>query len=968
VVIEAVSLDRLAADTAPALTAVNRPHAILSVGERSFDPGPIVDLIEDTMSLDAAAQAWRSLAASHESREANAKLMLIEHRKTISPALSEAANKTREADGAEKEADEAALGRDRAAERAADVAAAAARAITRWAAENTALTETSVTDALDGEAVNAAAAEGPAALLGSAEDWKDTARSVASTIAIDLRMRAEGFRQQAAKRRESAATNRRNAEELRSGREIAPPRPEWAGPAGEDTFAAVLQWKPGTDDQTMALIESALSASGVLGASIGAGLEWALPWSVTATSAPMSRNLGAVLSAEEGHRFAAEAAAVLERIAIVSSVSSAPPGAAAAVGTDGSFRFGVICGRAPGADDSETLPAPSFIGAAQRRRAALAEADRLETAAAEFEEQATALDQQAGSLEMQAASWLERAESFPNLKDLRRAEDESVSAARWATQRRDDADKAARSAADARTGADDLTSQWRARLISLDLPTDPADLEEACRGESDTAKGLRWAATTLSNTQSALLSLRSRIVAQGGDRAKLPALNAEAIAAHREARKATLLHEQMRATHGKAATDISERLQVLGEKEQAVAKAIEAAHKAEADAIAEEARLSQAADDAEERAAAYAPTVESAVTDLKGLLDVSDARAVILRGSVPADGAEVIAQVLAGAAERPTRARKTVADRYEDVRARLRVWTIDRTDGYGDLLDTYQCSYDGALYTPLAAAELATELVNRAQSQLDEAEEVALRDFIVGRLPSAINVAFTEVRDWVDAVNRKMKATSASSGVGVQVKVSLREDLSHAQRTVHRLACTKTAANRSPEEDTQLAEALKALLNESSGETDVKRVSDAVNIREWVQVDYFVHRPTEDKPQRWTNRTGLSTGELRLVVLAPMLASVAALHDSLPEKGLRLAALDEVPIDVDDYGREGLARYIAELDLDVICTSYGWDGAPGAWDGVDAHDLEVGPNGVVVSFPMLVRGADPLPGDPDFQR
>ena len=83
--------------------------------------------------------------------------------------------------------------------------------------------------------------------------------------------------------------------------------------------------------------------------------------------------------------------------------------------------------------------------------------------------------------------------------------------------------------------------------------------------------------------------------------------------------------------------------------------------------------------------------------------------------------------------------------------------------------------------------------------------------------------------------------------------------------------------------------------------------------------------------------------------------------------GLRLAALDEVPAEVDERGREGLARFIAELDLDLVCTSYLWDGAPGAWDGIDAHDLEAAGDGTVVAFPMLVRGLLPLPGDPDAE-
>ncbi len=61
--------------------------------------------------------------------------------------------------------------------------------------------------------------------------------------------------------------------------------------------------------------------------------------------------------------------------------------------------------------------------------------------------------------------------------------------------------------------------------------------------------------------------------------------------------------------------------------------------------------------------------------------------------------------------------------------------------------------------------------------------------------------------------------------------------------------------------------------------------------------------------------------------------------------------------------KHALARYLATLDLDLICTSYLWDGAPGAWDGIDAWDLEAAPDSTVVGFPMLVRGLVPLPAD-----
>ena len=141
-----------------------------------------------------------------------------------------------------------------------------------------------------------------------------------------------------------------------------------------------------------------------------------------------------------------------------------------------------------------------------------------------------------------------------------------------------------------------------------------------------------------------------------------------------------------------------------------------------------------------------------------------------------------------------------------------------------------------------------------------------------------------------------------------------------------------------------------------------EKVAAAVNVRDWVDIAYEIHRP-DGTTVNWTPRTGLSGGERRLVVLAPMLAAIAASYDRLGDSVLRLAALDEVPAEVDEQGREGLARYIATLDLDLICTSYLWDGAPGAWDGIDAWDLEAAGDTTVVGFPMLVRGLIPLPGD-----
>lgn len=959
----AANYDPHTAATAPTVVVSTRSHAILTVGEDAFDPGPPLELSIDPEQLDAAAQSWMAIASDHETRQTNAELMVRQHRRTVAPVQQDASHKAQQADQADQHADNAAHERDRKTERALDAASTAVQEISRWASANADLTATPESDALDADTITQTAAAGPAALLGSASDWKDSARNIAAKTAAELRQTAKAYGQQADTKHAAATDARHRAEELRAGRMIPPPRPPWAGDADEDAFAYALQWKTGTDRRLQALVESALESAGLLGATLTEDGGWAHPWAVTATTPRAAHSLTTLIEADSQHRLAAAATDVLERITLVDTASAALSDVPAVIGTDGSFRFGVICGRAPGADDSATLPEPSHIGAAQRRAAALAEAERLDDTADHLDSEAAALEQAAEELRDHATRTQARAESFPSLKELAKAEQDRSAAARWAEQQRAVADKAAAEAETARRQANTVAEQWRTQAKSMGLSTDPDEVAATAESEARITTGLRNAAAALSAQQSTLLSLRTRADSHASDRAALTALHAAATTAHAAARKARLVYERMQGAHGKAAAELSARLTAARARAKETQELVGAAVVLKDEALVEEAKLEQAAADAIENAAAKQPAASAALAELRGLLAVQDVAEVVLRDAQHSSSDALIAQVTAAVEGKTKWGKKKVADTYETARAELRMWAVDRTEGHGDL-DTYQCTYDGIAYTPCAAAALARRLADRAGEQLHEAEEAALRDFIVGRLPSAIGIAYTELLDWVDSVNTKMESASASSGVGVRVKVSLRDDLNPNRRTVYHLACKKSAATRTPEQDAELAAALKSLLDAADGETDTEKVKQAVDIRDWVRVDYFVHRPGQE-PKRWTRNTGLSGGERRLVILAPMIASIAALYDNLPDTALRLAALDEVPAEVDDTGREGLARYIAELDLDVICTSYLWEGAPGAWDGVDGHDLEAGPDGVVVAFPMLVRGIEPLPGDPD---
>jgi hypothetical protein len=112
-------------------------------------------------------------------------------------------------------------------------------------------------------------------------------------------------------------------------------------------------------------------------------------------------------------------------------------------------------------------------------------------------------------------------------------------------------------------------------------------------------------------------------------------------------------------------------------------------------------------------------------------------------------------------------------------------------------------------------------------------------------------------------------------------------------------------ADRTGEQNREVGQALAQLIAGATGDTMYERIAEAVDVRGWVDIHYEIDRGT-GKSERWGSRTALSGGERRLVVLAPMLAAVAAGYDALGPTSLRLAALDEVPAEVDERGREGL--------------------------------------------------------------
>ncbi|MGW4757564.1 SbcC/MukB-like Walker B domain-containing protein [Streptomyces chartreusis] len=961
-----------------------RARVTRPVADRIADPGPGITLTHDHEGLEQLAATWRDRAQEYRSTADRAALVLRDH-DPVAAAEETAATAHRTAAGAESAYDEANQAHDRATAAARSAARQALTEVTRWAPEHPALRGLHDEAALDGDEltvwdtddVEALIHAEPAAVRDQLNTWADQALRIGETLAAGHESAAQQHLATAASLHTTAAQHRTEARHLRTGRLLPLPRPAWAGPGEDDTaLGSLLEWHPALDDDHKALLELALASSGILGAHLHEGGATTHAWHISPTGAVQEHNLTAVLDIAPGHPHADLARAVLQRIALTDTATASDhrETLALVIGRDGTFTAGPLAADLATAlcTAGSPIPVASHIGARTRLARARARADELDATAQELETSAADERRLADERRRQRDALRTEGRSFPPRDDLITAEAERSRTAKTAHERH-------RTARTLRRRADDATAEhtrqrtaWQTRARSLGLPADPGGLTQLIDTSQASAHQLNGCAAQLATR---LLPRIQRIVQTLPDETALAERLAE-LQHTAQDMHTTVLETQAELTEAQSHGDADDAARRY---EQATTQAKDChqqlKHAAEQALIAEK-HLSTCESEltaAQERLNETLPLQKTTRAHLIALLawpplaQALDADPRLT--SQDPDNADLLTAVDDLLARRPTASKKTLGERYDAVRAGLaQTWTIARDDPPAGIeqLDTFVLTHAETHYDPLTAAQRAQTLAARAKAALDAAEAAALRDFVIGRLPSAIGTAWAALTGWKKTVNRKMRAAQASSGVGVQVQIELRSDLDAATRTVYELSCTVGDALRTDAQKEEVGQALQSLLAAADGSTMKERLAVAVDIRNWVEVRYLVERPGPDgKPVtgQWGSRTGLSGGERRLVVLAPMLAAIAASYDRFTSTGLRLVPLDEVPAEVDERGREGLARYLAELDLDILCTSYLWDGAPGAWDGIDAHDLEAGVDGTVVAFPMLIRAGQALPGD-----
>ncbi len=935
---------------------VEQPRTAYRRGDRVADPGPVLTVTADDQALEVAIASLQTRAAD-SAREGELARTFVTAHHSVAAAAKLADDARREAGRLAKTADEQARYAKARAADARHQGEALGSQLHAWVA----LVDVDGVPVTEADLAEVAWDE-PAVALAAADDFERNISAWISRSAERSTNRAEELTSQAQALRDQASVLRAEAAEIHDGHLLPLPRPEWAGPA-DDThaFGAALEWRAGVDQDTQDTIEVAMAAAGLLGATLSrAGAERAT-WRVNAVGDPVEANLSEILDVDVHHPLADAAAAVLARVALAPTANAASP-SALAIGRDGTFRFGVLAAAVPAAKDQALRSAATHIGALRRRGAALAYAAKLEAEAEGLDIQATALDGDAEAARVFAAHVRGLHTRFPRRDPLRDAESARVAAAQVEHDANEAASKAERHADELTLTATQEQNRWAATVTAAGLPADVDNLTAIANSAKSNSAALTGAAHQLDGRLRGRIASLVAAVASHDTTISLDGRCAEAADAFAEADMMRAKYDELRDQVGKSPEEavarhehVKAQLRELGPK---LRGAGEQTRQLGNDAAERKSDLRAARNRAKEAG----PVAAQAVAELRALLLASGVSEAILDAEAATDDADLLAQVAASLAGKDRYAKRTLRERADETRAKLAgVWSVDPGPDHPEL-DTYLLTHSATSFTPLPAAGHARLLADRAEEALRAADEQALREFVIGRLPAAVAQTWTRLFDWVSEVNTKMKSASASSGVGVAVRVSVKSELPALVRTVYELACKTGAALRDPDAKTEAGRAIHQLINAADGDDMASRVRDAVDVRDWVDVTYQVTRPGEE-PKNWGSRTGLSGGERRLVVLAPMLAAVAAAYDKFPPTAVRLAALDELPSEVDEEGREGLARYIAELDLDLIATSHHWDGAPGAWDGIDAHDLESAPDGTVVAFPMLVRGLQLLPGD-----
>lgn len=745
--------------------------------------------------------------------------------------------------------------------------------------------------------------------------------------------------------------------------ELALPREPWRTDADTDDgvlLASVVDFADALDDGSRAGLEAALEASGLLAARVSA--DGALRGDggellVTAGPDGGSGGLGRLLvPVDTGAVPTAVVAGVL------AAVGDAP-GPGLWVSDDGSFGAGPLRGR-------HTKPAAEHVGAgarAQARERRLAElADQIERADARLASAravSSALDEHAEALRVLARD-------LPSTRAVDDAVVAATGAARYAEEAAGRASERAAAAAETRRRADDAVARLQQEASDAGLPTDPARLEQLLEAVSDAERALAAVESATERARRSARAWREAIAGWEREVADLASAVADHRAAAGHAASVRTELETVESSLGEEPAKVAARVSELDTHLREVAGRLDGARKEETDATVAvreaELRVESARETLVERekaaTAGRARLVEA--VEVPGLLAAAErdtagdqaapdgtngtlAPREAANGPVaPEDGTEdtgpdpvpATPDTVEGAQELVTALRERLpAPRVqvtEDALEKALRAARDRLASGWDIE-----SRRGADGTPLAVhvtgptRAVLAQMVHRvaiqrrrATSLLSAQQDQALRNLLHGRIAREVADALFAARELVERINRILTGVTSSQGIGVRLEWKPRGDLGPETATALELL-GKHPDLRTPEEDDQVREAVKGLVEQArtqDPEASYRTViGEVLDYRTWHEMRIYLRRPNRND-ELLTRRTTLSEGEKKLVTVLPMAsaaAASAAAHDPHGVGAPRLVLLDDAFAKVSEDNHAKLFGLLVDLDVDFVVTS-----------------------------------------------
>jgi uncharacterized protein (TIGR02680 family) len=729
--------------------------------------------------------------------------------------------------------------------------------------------------------------------------------------------------------------------ELRSARDPEPDRPAWVTASDGIPLWRCVDFAETVDAGRRAGIEAALTASGLLTASVDiTGRLTAATGHllVTPRDPRVGTSLDTVLAVDPASPLPADAVGnVLGRIGFGDEEATTW------VSADGSWSNGALRGR-------HEIPVARHIGAAAR---AAARAVRLAAIAAELEDLADALrdrQQERERLRARAVRIRDWGRAVPSSTELAHAR--SIAAeklrdeGRWKSE-----------AAKFRTLSDDLARAWAVQdrehhraCSDFGLPTDEESLRALQSSAEDAGRRCARAVEQVGGVEKVLIRYEQtadRITDVAGRR---EAAEGHAAGACQDWQNILTRLRTLRESVGTAAAEVHRQVAGVEAQLKAITGKLRDAGTAmdtlnwQAGKARSDAQAAGAGADALRLALDTRTTAVRNQIGQPGIIATAFASAP---GEILGDLDPATLETQAGAllvALRRGRTDENALMRAQQTFEREISGSYDVSATVAAGIKLFELT-DAEGRRPLAQA--AVEIDRRCElgrAALTEREHEVFHRFVLGEVGEELRRRLSQAEKLIKAMNGSLRSIRTSHGIGVRLTWKLAEETGADIARIRALIST-AAAIRDAGQDDELTDLLtarvtaEAVKDPSAGYAMHLRA--ALDYRTWHTVEVIITGPEEGRERRISRRAKLSQGETRFVSYVTLFAAVDAYLTGLENTttALRLILLDDAFAKVDDKTVAELLGLLVRLDIDFAMTGHALWGCVPQVPALDIYEI-----------------------------